>query len=106
MSHQLIFFVTPTDLLQTMDAIARCGDFVIFRSRSSEEAPQLISRSDFDRNADRSLFYYLVRPQEPANVKFRNVPAQGYWSVDDLRSPVVQFIRSRFDGRTVGEGRL
>jgi hypothetical protein len=35
----------------------------------------------------------------------REVPAQGYWTVDGLRSPVIEFQRSFFDGKSLRRGR-
>ncbi len=52
------------------------------------------------------LFFYLVRPEELPDVVTRHVPAQNYWTIDVIRSPVIELNRSFFDGQILRRGRL
>jgi hypothetical protein len=52
------------------------------------------------------LHLFLVRPDDVEQVVARHVPAQGYWSVDALPSPVVEFQRCFFDGKVLRRGRV
>ena len=52
------------------------------------------------------LTLYLARPADVGAVAFREVAEQGYWTVDDLRSPVVELTRCYFDGKMLRSGRL
>ncbi len=52
------------------------------------------------------LYYFLVREAALNLVTLREVPAQGYWAIDSLRSPVIEFSRCFFDGTQIRSGRL
>jgi len=106
MGHQITFYLTPSDLEGAMKRIAACGDFVILHSRSPQSQPRVISTVDFEEEGKPWLYFYITRPEYLRLIKMREVPAQKYWAVDSLRSPVVELNRSTFDGKKIGEGRL
>jgi hypothetical protein len=51
------------------------------------------------------LHLFLARPEDVDAVVMRHVPTQGYWTVDVLYSPVVEFQRCYFDGKILRRGR-
>jgi hypothetical protein len=61
---------------------------------------------DLEEAGQRWLYYYLVRRSDLVNVITEHVPAQGYWTVDVLRSPAVEFESCYFDGKLLRRGRV
>jgi hypothetical protein len=106
MGHQITFYMTPSDLESAMKRIAACGDFVILHSRSPESHPRVISTIDFVEEGRPWLYFYVTHIEYLQLIKMREVPAQRYWAIDSLRSPVVELNRSSFDGKNIGEGRF
>jgi hypothetical protein len=52
------------------------------------------------------LFCHLVRESELVDVVTRHVPAQGYWIVDVVKSPVIEFNGCYFNGKILRRGRV
>lgn len=48
---------------------------------------------------------WVFRPDDRDLVRLKHIPQQGYWVVDQLRSPVVEFSHSG-PGSELGQGRL
>lgn len=48
---------------------------------------------------------WIVRPDDRDLVRLKHIPQQGYWVIDQVRSPVVEFSHSGPDSE-LGEGRL
>ncbi len=49
---------------------------------------------------------YLVRREDIEKVRLREIPAQGCWAVDEVRSPVVEFDGGFSDNDKILRGRL
>ena len=64
------------------------------------------ARLNFEENGQKWLFFFLVRPDDLASIQMREVRTQNYWSIDDLRSPVVEFSTCFFDGAKMRSGRV
>lgn len=52
------------------------------------------------------MYFYLVRAEDVPSLVLTHVPAQGYWSLDVIRAPVVEFTRCFLDGRLLRRGRI
>lgn len=82
------------------------GPLQILHSRSPTASPRHVPSLDLVEEGAPWLFFHLVRPDDLASVVTRHVPAQGYWTVDVLRSPVIEFSRCFFDGQILRCGRV
>ncbi len=106
MGHQATFFITADDTRAVETALRETGDFAILHSRSPTATPREVEHLDFSENGKPWLFLLLVLREHLADVQTRHVPEQGYWTIDVLTSPVVEFNRSFFDGRIIRPGRI
>ena len=106
MGQQVNFYATPNDLKAAEERIRQCGDYLVLHARSPQSKPRIVPSVDFEENGKKWLFYYLVKPDDLASVQTREVAKQDYWTIDDLRSPVVEFTSSFFDGAKMRPGRV
>jgi hypothetical protein len=103
--HQVNFFATPDDVAQLEKQLGEM-DACILHDRSPTAQPRSLPGLNFHESGQRLLFYFLVREEDLPKVVTEHVPAQGYWSVDVLRSPVVEFNSCYFDGKILRRGRV
>lgn len=106
MGHQVNFHATPQDIGELEAAIRNLEPLVVLHDRSPTVAPRLVPSMEFTEDARRLLFFFVVREADLPAVVTRHVPAQGYWTVDVLRSPVVELNSCWFDGRSLRRGRV
>ncbi len=106
MGRQVNFYLEPRDVALLETAIRALGDVCILHSRSPNHEPRVVSTTAVEENGQPWLFFYLARPEELSAIVTRHVPTQKYWAIDVLRSPVIEFCRSFFDGKTIRRGRL
>jgi hypothetical protein len=106
MSQQVNFYVSPTETAALEEAWRSLGSMSVLHSRSNDAGPRVLPSSDLEEAGQRWLFFQLVRTDDLKSVVMRNVPAQGYWTVDVVKSPVVELTRCFFDGRILRRGRL
>jgi hypothetical protein len=102
---QVTFFLLPGDLIALETEIARLQPFVVLHSRSPSNEPKRLSALDPAKSGEDWLHLFLVRPDDVLHVVSQHVPAQGYWAVDSLLSPVIEFQRCFFDGGQLRRGR-
>lgn len=105
MGHQVNFFAAPLDIRQIESEIVQVETDVILNSRSMTAEPCIVPSFDIQVEEKPWLYFYLVRKSDLNDVVTRPVPAQGYWTVDILRSPVVEFNSCYFDGKILRRGR-
>ncbi len=105
MGKQVNFILLPEDLKALEEAIGRIGPFVVLHSCSKSEKVRPLVALDPDKSGEDWLHLFLVRPEDVDLVVTQPVAAQGYWSIDALRSPVVEFQRCFYDGQTLRRGR-
>jgi hypothetical protein len=103
--HQLNFHATPADIAELETDIRKQEPIAIIHSRSPTANPLVLPSLSFVEGGEPFLFYRLVRESDLSEVVTRHVPAQGYWTVDVLRSPVVEFNSCYFDGKILRRGR-
>ena len=106
MGHQVNFYVNPSDAIALERSIRALGPLQILHSRSPGPEPRVVDSVDVEENGRPWLFFYFIRPVDLHAVVTRDVPAQGHWTIDALKSPVVEFTRSFFDGAILRRGRL
>lgn len=106
MGHQVNFYLDPVDTASLEQALRTLGPLHVLHSRSPGPQPKILDSVTLEENGKPWLFFCLVRPEDMAAVVTAPVPAQGYWTIDELRSPVVELTRCFFDGATLRRGRL
>ncbi len=97
MSHQVNYYVTPDDMKLIVAKLMAIETMHVLSRKSSSPVAEVVPEMSICDPP--YLTYYLVRAADLASVVTRSVPAQGYWVVDDLYSPVVECSTSY-----VGEG--
>lgn len=106
MSHQVNFFLTNVDA-NALEAVWLGRDpIVVVHSRSVDGVPRILPSSDLEEAGRRWLFFGLLKREHLGALKMCHVPAQGYWSIDVVKSPIVEFDRCFFDGHVLRRGRL
>lgn len=106
MGQQINFYMTPRDLEIAMKHIMGCGEYVILHYKSSQSKPNVVPNLEFEENGKPWLYFYLTRSEFLPLIKMYEVPAQKYWAIDSLRSPVLELNRSFFDGKNLRMGRI
>jgi hypothetical protein len=106
MGHQVNFYATPVDIAALGAAVSRVEPMLILHDRSSSAEPRSLPALDHHEGGRRHLFYFLVREADLAHVVTTHVPAQARWTVDVLRSPVIEFTSCFFDGNLLRRGRV
>ena len=90
MGRQVCIRTLPGDLGWLEGALRERGAlFVAYRHGGPE--PETRSTISWEGNPDPIV--WLVRGEDLASILIRRVKAQGYWVVDQLRSPVVELSR-------------
>lgn len=106
MGHQVNFYLDPQDMVSLEQTIRTLGPLLVLHSRSPASEPKVLESASIEENGQPWLFVLLVRPEDLQAVVTRHVPAQGYWTVDVSKSPVIEFNRCFFDSRILRRGRL
>jgi hypothetical protein len=106
MGHQINFFLGPNDHAELEMRLREAGELVVLHVRSPTPEPRQVDNTNFTEDGKQWLFLYLVRPDDLSAVRTREVAAQRYWSVDDLRSPVIELTRCYYNGKILRRGRL
>jgi hypothetical protein len=89
MGRQIRFRVGPGDIVEFESLVRDSGGlFLPFRNPSSSPAPV---RSTADIADWPRWKAWLVRPSDAPAVQMHHVPAQGFWTIDDLGAPVVEY---------------
>lgn len=106
MGKQVNFYLLPDDAAKLEAKLRDKEPLIVLHSRSDSSMPRALAHLNFEENGRRWLYFYLVRPEDLNDVVMRHVPAQGYWVVDALRSPVIEFTQCFFDGHDLRRGRI
>ena len=107
MGHQVNFFVLPPDLPAIEAAIRTTGPLCFLEDRTPTHEPSVLQTLAFEAGdmGRRQLRAYITRPSDLRDVKTRFIKQQGYWLIDSLDSPVIEFDRCFFDGQVLRPGR-
>ena len=106
MGRQLNFHATAADVAELEARIRKLEPMAVLHARSTTAKPRVLPSLSFVEGAEPLLFYYLVREHELPKIVTAHVPAQGYWAVDVLRSPAVQFHGCYLDNKILRRGRV
>lgn len=106
MSHQLVFLATPADLAEFEPRIRGTEGISCLAWRSPTESPVLKDHFFKYTPGRDDLTVFLARTAPVTAVLTRPVPAQGYWVVDGLRSPVIEVSRCFVSAEGIRPGRL
>lgn len=105
MGKQVNFVLLPSDLRVLEYELGRIGLFVALYRRWKSEEVKRLGRLDPDKSGEDWLHLFLVRPEDVELVATQRVATQGYWTIDAPRSPVVEFQRCFYDGKSLRRGR-
>jgi len=106
MSHQVNFYLLPEDLSEVEERLYELGPYVILRDRSSTSKPKVVDTLNLREEGRQWLYLYLARPEDVDSVITKYIPTQGYWSLDESASQVVELNGCFFDGQILRRGRL
>jgi hypothetical protein len=106
MGHQVNFYLDPFDTLSLEQTIRTVEPLLVLHSRSPRSEPRVVESASIEEDGQPWLFAFLVRREDLQSVVTRHVPAQGYWTIDVLKSPVIEFNRCFFDCTVLRRGRL
>jgi len=107
MGHQSSFYLTPKDTADLEQRLRAKTDLIILLWNSPTASPRVVdSLNLFENGKPWYGGYYLARPEDLSAIVMDHVPAQGYWTLENDPSPVVQFRGCPFDGKTLREGRI
>lgn len=106
MSHQVNFYLTPRDTVALEAEMRRLATYVILCSRSATAQPRVLPALDHEEAGQPWLYFHMVLPEDLPLVSTRHVPAQGYWTIDVIKSPTIEINRCFFDGHVLRRGRL
>lgn len=105
MGRQIRFFMDNGDEERFLDFVKTTGDVVVLPLHSSVANPESVPALP-DISAPFGYFVWLYNRSVPGNLETTYVPAQKYYTVDEEKSPVIEFSRSIREGRIIRPGRL
>lgn len=106
MGKQTSFYLTPGDTTRLESILRSCGPMEVIHSRAPSSSPRAFPTLQVQEHGQDWLFLFLARKEDVPHILMKEVPAQNYWAIDSLRSPVVEFTRSFFDGARLRAGRV
>ena len=98
-------YLTPEDVADFESALRAHSD-VILSSSSSSPRPVVAASVIVQTPETKCADGYIVRPGDVGRVSMLAVSPQDRWTVDALRSPVIELFGCHFDGKTLKRGRL
>src|SRR5262245_19151105 len=106
MGHQISCYLSVRDSVLLTERVLHPNKEVLLSDRSRRPFPKALDSTDWVENGQRWYFFYLARCADPESILMLDVPNQGYWCIDDLYSPVIEFTLGRLDGDVLRSGRL
>ena len=106
MGRQIRYFLSPSDFDDLETSLLVAGDCAVLHSRSRGPFPQVVESSSSEGDGRQWLFFYLARKSDLDAVVTKEIVTQGYWTIDSMISPVVEFSRCYFDGKILRQGRM
>lgn len=105
MGRQIRILMLPDDMLALERDLQK---FEIRIVPGDLKEPRLDFFSDFQlrKPGKENLRVYLTRQEDLQSVVIRPSGNGRMWTIDDLRSPVIQFDRCYFDGKIIRKGRF
>jgi hypothetical protein len=106
MSHQINYYILPSETGAIEAGLKTIAPMVILHHRSPHARPNVASSFSAGAVNPPTLYYFLLLEADLALVRMLEVPAQGYWVVDSLRSPVIELSVCYFNGALIRRGRV
>lgn len=106
MGHQVNYYALAGDFAEIESRIRRIAPLVVLYSRSPTATPRVAPALDFKDEKGMWLFCYLVREVDLPAVKTDYIHTQGYWTIEDYHSSVIQCVGCFFDGMILRSGRM
>ncbi|MRG93614.1 hypothetical protein [Polyangium spumosum] len=106
MGHQSGFYLTPKDKADLEQRLREKTDFIILLDESPTASPRVVDSLNFSEPDNPWWSKYLARPEDLDKITTRHVKTQGYWTVEYLFSPVLEFSGCFFDGKILRRGRV
>jgi len=106
MGRQCTLFLTPADMQRLEADLANQAVPLIIAGRLRCNELEFQSHLSIRRMGDEWLTLYLTRPEDLEQIRLLETTDQGYWHVDSLRSPVVEFCRCYYGNGILRCGRL
>ena len=105
MGKQMQIYLAPEDVAEFETALKSRG-LVILRRSSSRAQPVISDTAKVQKAETTAIDGYIVKASDIEHVSMRAVSKEAHWTVDALRSPVIEFFGCHFDGKTLKRGRL
>lgn len=106
MGHQILFYLSDRDTSDLENNLFGIDETVVLLDRFRGPFPDCRDTTDIVEHGQRRYFFYLARHVDLDSIVTKEVAPQGYWTIDDLRSPVIEFSRSRVNSDVIKRGRL
>lgn len=106
MGHQSTFYLTPKDKADLEQRLRERTDFIILLWESPTSSPRVVDSLNFSEEGEPGYHKSLARPEDLDKIVTRHVPEQGYWTLQENDSPVVEFSGCFFDGKILRAGRV
>jgi len=106
MGRQMTIYLLPSDTSLIEESLKATLDICFFEYESPRSRPKVAKSLTVPNMGESWLTIYLAPQSQLENIVCEKVPSKGYWTIDSLRSPVVEFSRCYFNGRILKEGRL
>ncbi len=104
MGKQIAIRTSPEDRARFENHIASLGGLLLSATHPGP-TPIILQGSAGVEQKFKGNFW-LCLGVELGDVVLRHVDAQGYWMVDQISSPVVEYTSLKQDGQGIGDGRL
>lgn len=105
MGKQFSFYLTPQDSFSLKKHLREIPNVLFLADETKEPKPVEFSELVFSKIEDETMLY-LVHCANLNNICFHSIENLGIWTIDSLRSPVIEFSNCYFDGKTLGAGRM
>jgi len=106
MGKQINFFLSRNDSANLERTLLELEPSILLDSRSRGPFPKPYDEDEELEGGRRNLFLYLVRRDDLESVITNEVPTQGYWSILDLYSSVIEVTRCGDADNVLRRGRL
>jgi hypothetical protein len=106
MGRQIQLYLTPGDLARFEESLRAKLEFVCLNCRSDGPHPSFLPSFEIQEMGKTWLTLFLCRSEDVGTLRFREVPAQGYWTIDVPSEPILELSRPYFDGVLMRRGRL
>ncbi len=104
--HELNFYMLPEDTIIVQEQLMNLASMKILQARSPTHNPAAVPSLDYREDGKQLLSLFLAREQDLAEIVMHYVDVQNYWTIDALRSPVIEFTGCFYDGKILRRGRV